>query len=59
MAPSASKMDQTHTDIQSVLHSQEQKIKALNNRIKDKDVLIFQLQDALKLAYARKYGRSL
>jgi transposase len=58
MAPSASKMDQTHTDIQSVLHSQEQKIKALNNRIKDKDVLIFQLQDALKLAYARKYGRS-
>ena len=65
-------MNQIHADIQSVLHAQEEKIEALNNfikdkdaaikdkdaAIKDKDALILYLQDALKLANTRKYGRS-
>ena len=58
MAPTASKINQNHTDIQSVLHDQKQRIEELNTFIKDKDALILQLQDALKLANARKYGRS-
>ena len=58
MSASASKTNQIHTDIECVLYAQEEKIEALNNLIKDKDALIIYLQDALKLAYARKYGRS-
>ena len=58
MSVNASETNQIHTDTQSVLHAQEEKIEALNNLIKDKDALILYLQDALKLANARKYGRS-
>ena len=58
MSASASGLNQIHTDIQHVLYAQEKKIEALNNLIKDKDALIIYLQDALKLANAKKYGRS-
>ena len=65
MPVNASETNQIHTDIQSVLHAQEEKIEALNNfikdkdaAIKDKDALILYLQDALKLANARKYDPS-
>ena len=40
MSANASESNQIHTDIQHVLHAQEEKIAALNNLIKDKDALI-------------------
>ena len=53
-----SQPNQDHADIQRILHAQQKRIEVLSEVLKDKDALISQLKDALKLAYARKYGRS-
>ena len=53
-----SKSNQDHADIQRILHAQQKRIEVLSEVLKDKDAIILQLKDALKLKYARKYGRS-
>ena len=58
MVVTESKSNQDHADIQRILHTQQKRIDALSEALKDKDAIILQLKDALKLAYARKYGRS-